>query len=226
MIYLTEIAIAGVIILGLGGAGYVIHRMIKHVDKRIQLMIRASYQNTRDIRENIEIVDGVRIETRKALEHQRVLLSSLNQQIKNLESTVATEIELENPGITARRVKLSEAIAKKKGLLGNLDEYLENGIAQIVANDGFASTKKKPLAQKQPKAISQQREKKAARSNTGGVVTMSKLLKQEKQRASARDEKTEKITKLSSIFANRQRSAARASGGNVGVERVRKVSAG
>ena len=49
---------------------------------------------------------------------------------------------------------------------------------------------------------------------------------QEKQRASARDEKTEKITKLSSIFANRQRSAARASGGNVGVERVRKVSAG
>lgn len=264
MIYSTELAIVATTVVALGGAGFVVRRMIQHVDKRIHLMLRASYHNSRDIKENLETVDVVRSETRKALEHQRVLLSSLNQQIKNLESTIVGEKFARRPEPVAApepmvrkalqepvarkalhepliRTKVKKEIAKKtkkEGLLGNLDDFLERGIEQIVANDvlpeSYAESaielveetqvavekivnniEQEPVSHPEfvsdvePEMVSNVTEvrkevkKSATTARRGGVISMEKLLKQ--QQRSNHGEKTEKIVKLSSIFAHKGR---------------------
>ena len=285
MIYSTELAIVAASVLALGGAGFGVRRMVQHVDKRIHLMLRASYHNSRDIKENLETVDMVRSETRKALEHQRVLLSSLNQQIKNLESTIAggnlarrtesvsvfdtvTQKAALEPAVKKAVREKSEKVAhekpvferlskkkakkanakkaKKEGLLGHLDEFLERGIEQIVANDVCPETYAKfdielveetqvpvrnfaqelaaePAPQAAPVPASRSNVEQEAVASTaiapkevkrdvaaarrGGVISMDKLLKQQKQQRAIQGEKTEKIVKLSSIFANKGRVA-------------------
>lgn len=279
MIYSTELVIVATSVLALGVAGFVVHRMIRHVDKRINLMLRASYHNSRDIKENLETVDVTRTETRKALEHQRVLLSSLNQQIRNLESAIANESIGKRPDFknAARRfetkpeVMFEEPVVRKKikkraankkqmakkikkeGLLGNLDEFLERGIEQIVANDVLPGSyaepavdvveeipmavqeliRQEPVIQESVSVVEQEvvntvaevrKEVKKNPTNTrrGGVISMEKLLQQQKQQRAVQGEKTEKIVKLSSIFAHRGR-VAQASNG---IEREKNVSLG
>jgi len=204
----------------------------------IHLMIRASYHNTRDIRENLETVGVVRTETRKALEHQRVLLSSLNQQIKNLESTIAHDPVMQRPSFPIPREQMPEATMRKDGLLGNLDEFLERGIEQIVANDDdvyrapvhrhelMASAAPKV----QPRYVSDDEELRnqsgAVRNRREGVISMNKLLGQNKRPTVEPTEKTEKIVKLSSIFAHRRAISASNGGVNSGNAGARKFSVG
>lgn len=267
MIYSTELAIVATTVIALGGSGFVVRRMIQHVDKRIHLMLRASYHNSRDIKENLETVDVVRSETRKALEHQRVLLSSLNQQIKNLESTIAREkfagraepLAVHEPmakktikepvarkalhePLIRKKVKKGGAKKKKKaGLLGNLDDFLERGIEQIVANDiqperhaeaAIELVEETQVAVEEivrnveqemvSKITGVQKEVKKSATNArrGGVISMEKLLKQ--QQRSNQGEKTEKIVKLSSIFAQK----SRVSHASDGAGREKNVSVG
>ena len=275
MIYSTELAIVATTVIALGVSGFVVRRMIQHVDKRIHLMLRASYHNSRDIKENLETVDVVRSETRKALEHQRVLLSSLNQQIKNLESTIAREkfagraepVAVHEPmakktikepvarkalhePLIRKKVKKGGAKKKKKaGLLGNLDDFLERGIEQIVANDIqperhaeaaielveetqvaveeiVRSVEQEPVSDVEQEMVSKitgvQKEvkKSATTARRGGVISMEKLLKQ--QQRSNQGEKTEKIVKLSSIFAQK----SRVSHASDGAGREKNVSVG
>ncbi|MFK5980429.1 MAG: hypothetical protein QM488_16250 [Rhizobiaceae bacterium] len=285
MVYSTELVIVVTTVLALGVAGFIVRRMIQHVDKRIHLMLRASYHNSRDIKENLETVDVVRSETRKAFEHQRVLLNSLNQQIKNLESVIAGENFGERPEFVAepnpvkrrampkrmmRKAKPERAVRKKvetenirksrkRGLLGNLDDFLERGIEQIVANDvrpekaeRYNEPERSEVSERyiepelefddeiqtpvhepvsvveaemavsaeedvinfvEPDVMDEvaevQKEVKRSVQNArrGGVISMDKLLKQQKQQRLAQGEKTEKIVKLSSIFSNRGRVA-------------------
>lgn len=281
MIYSTELAIVATTVIALGVAGFVVRRMIQHVDKRIHLMLRASYHNSRDIKENLETVDVARSETRKALEHQRVLLSSLNQQIKNLESTIVGENSvrrsepmhepmvrkaIQEPVVRkalheplVRKIARKEPVknAKKEGLLGNLDDFLERGIEQIVANDvhpeRYAEVDESHLERDESYAepaieiveetqvaieetvsniernmvsaapeVQKEVKKNVADTRRGGVISMDKLLKQQKLQRSGQGEKTEKIVKLSSIFAHRGRVAH----ANDGAGREQNISVG
>lgn len=91
---------AAIAVLAIGLAGVVVMRRLARIDARVGLVVKAAYQNTSEIRQNTDRIGrfsgglerlleqsraGIEYQ-RKAHDQERVLLASLNKQMRHLET--------------------------------------------------------------------------------------------------------------------------------------------
>ncbi len=147
------IIVAGVLSVGLSLIVFLLLQFLRRQDERVKLIMKTLYLNTKGIKTIGEKAEMIFLEQqngfdsqRKSFDHQRVLVSSLNRQLKhieaalfsdgNLDPTGGGQVNLQNPRVPTENVigisssmisgntktphngeMMSDDIARRKGVI-------------------------------------------------------------------------------------------------------------
>ncbi len=99
------IIIAGVLLVGLSMIVFLLSRFLRRQDERVKLIMKTLYLNTKGIKTIGEKTEMIFLEQqsgfdsqRKSFDHQRVLVSSLNRQLKHIEAALFSDGNLDPTG--------------------------------------------------------------------------------------------------------------------------------
>lgn len=110
--------------LGLAGwVGFLVHRLSKDSQRQSNLMLKAMVKSTQDMRTfdtKIDLVQETGMQSlnfqKKAFDHQRILVLSMNQQLKSIHKMLGNGAESSN-GNSANTVR--ENVHLRRGALAN-----------------------------------------------------------------------------------------------------------
>lgn len=169
--------------------GYLLLRRISVLDQRVALVVKAAYQNTREINQNTREINGFangihRLATqteastefhRKAHDQQRVLLASLNKQMRHLETLLGHSAPPRQisakPPLSVRR-KPQPAIQD-----GNATGFRKDRVEATPFSELLARAQA-PANGHLPEHAETDRAAEADRSNPRQAVLLSKLFEQ------------------------------------------------
>jgi len=188
----------------LGILGYGIYRAFGWLEHRIHLMVRASFRNTQDVRANSQKIAKSSYESRKAFEHQRVLICSLNQQIRNLEATLVAQNVLAKSPVTAPRLKtMAGASLRVTGQNSTQKVTRISEIAQAPANTTPTNAEHKTNSPSRGSNRAVGDMPKPRKTVAKGPVSVSELVNRGNENSYREQASSNKVVKLSAIFAER-----------------------
>ena len=179
--------IVGVVSVGTGITIFFLLRFIRRQDERLKLIMKTLYLNTKGVKSVGEKTDQILEEQlhgidypRKSFDHNRVLVSSLNRQLKHIELALYNSGHIDQPAGT---------------------DVNPHGAQQSSSKDNVISASSHPSGENIHQNANHQTEKVA---HENGITLLKSLFEEKRLRKNHNLGNQQKAAKLSSIFAKQE----------------------